>query len=89
MVTLNQKRRRFNAFLREHNCCSLFHVNAAKQSKIEEDIFPNLDFANATSYYKPIDWVLHAFVWQYTPEGHEFWDIVHKAWKQVRKQENI
>ncbi len=74
----NQIKAEFFEFLRENSCASKFCVNRVKHCK-EERILTFINRAPSN------EWILTAFAWSDTPQGHKYWENVNFKWEHRLK----
>ena len=77
-LTNRQLVKEFNKFLRENGCASKFYVNRAKQEK--------KSVSNMLLSAKPAAWVLSAFAWKRTLQGHDHWENIDLKWRHRLKE---
>ena len=77
-LTNRQLIKEFNKFLRENNCASKFYVNKVKKKRKGESIMLIRD--------NPITWIIKAFTWEKTQEGHLYWYNIYLKWEHKLKE---
>lgn len=70
------------------------HPAIEQRRRLYSNFVTLLDAYGAADYYEthtrinplkdtPETWVLYALWWAETPQGVEYWDRIHKAWKTI------
>jgi hypothetical protein len=49
---------------------------------------PKQDFIGNFKTYSKYQYIDHAFNWEYSPEGHYFWENIHITWIKYLRTKN-
>ena len=82
--TKNQIKAEFFEFLRENDCASKFCVNFYNKKGRGYGYGRGIPGNTVTEHINkeiPKNWILEAFEWDETIQGHNYWSKMHYKWK--------
>ncbi len=79
-MTNKELRKEFKKFLKEHEALKAFKEGWKAQRKVELKKFLKAECK------APNVWIVYAFIWSKTPQGHYYWKVLYILWKQRLKE---